>query len=35
MVTPKEIDFVIEKLGLIMANGINQALHNKVDKNIN
>ena len=27
MVTPKEIDFVIEKLSLILASGINQALH--------
>ena len=29
MVTPKEIDFVIEKLGNVLANGINQALHKK------
>ncbi len=31
MVTPKEIDFVIEKLGDIIGNGINRALHNNVD----
>lgn len=31
MVTPKEIDFEIEKLGDIIGNGINRALHNKVD----
>lgn len=29
MVTPKEIDFVIEKLSNILSNGINQALHKK------
>ncbi len=28
MVTPKEIDFVIEKLSNVIANGINKALHN-------
>lgn len=31
MVTPKEIDFVIEKIGEIIANGINIALHKNVD----
>ena len=31
MVTPKEIDFVIEKLGDIIGNGINKALHKNVD----
>lgn len=31
MVTPKEIDFEIEKLSDIIGNGINRALHNKVD----
>lgn len=28
MVTPKEIDFVIEKLALLVGNGINKSLHN-------
>ena len=31
MVTPKEIDFVIEKLSDIIGNGINKALHKNVD----
>lgn len=31
MVTPKEIDFVIEKLSDVIGNGINRALHNNVD----
>lgn len=31
MVTPKEVDFVIEKLADIIGNGINTALHEKVD----
>ena len=31
MVTPKEIDFEIEKLSDIIGNGINRALHDKVD----
>lgn len=31
MVTVKEVDFLIEKLSLIISNGINKALHNKVD----
>ncbi len=30
MVTPKEVDFVIKKLGEVIGNGINQALHKKV-----
>lgn len=32
MVTPKEIDFLIEKLADVIGNGINKALHEKVDK---
>ncbi|MBE6160049.1 MAG: GPR endopeptidase [Lactobacillales bacterium] len=31
MVTPKEIDFVIEKLSDIIGNGINRALHKKIE----
>ncbi len=31
MVTPKEVDFIIEKLGDIIGNGINNALHKKVN----
>ena len=31
MVTPKEVDFVIDKLGIILAHGINSALHLNVD----
>lgn len=31
MVTPKEVDFVIEKLSTIIANGINSALHFKIN----
>ena len=29
MVTPKEIDFIIEKLSDVIGNGLNDALHNK------
>lgn len=29
MVTPKEVDFVIEKLSDVIGNGINKAIHNK------
>jgi len=32
MVTTKEMDFLIDKLANILANGINQALHEKVNK---
>lgn len=32
MVTPKEVDFVIEKLSDVIGNGINNALHEKVDE---
>ena len=32
MVTPKEVDFVIEKLSDIIGNGINNALHDKVNE---
>ena len=31
MVTPKEVDFLVEKLGLIISNGINKTLHEKVE----
>lgn len=31
MVTPKEVDFVMEKLSDVIGSGINQALHKKVD----
>lgn len=31
MVTPKEVDFLLEKLSDIIGNGINKALHKKVD----
>ena len=31
MVTPKEIDFVLDKLSLIISNGINKTLHEKVN----
>lgn len=31
MVTPKEVDFVIEKLGFLISNGINKSLHEKVN----
>lgn len=31
MVTPKEVDFLIEKLSMIISNGINKALHKKVN----
>ena len=27
MVTPKEIDFIIEKLSMLIGNGINKSLH--------
>ena len=30
MVTPKEVDFLVEKLSLIIGNGINKALHSNV-----
>ena len=30
MVTPKEIDFVIDKLGFIIGEGINKSLHKNV-----
>lgn len=30
MVTPKEVDFVMEKLSLIISNGLNQALHKNI-----
>ena len=29
MVTPKEVDFVVEKLSDVISNGINKALHHK------
>ena len=29
MVTPKEVDFVIEKLSDVIGSGINKAIHNK------
>lgn len=31
MVTPKEVDFLIEKLSMIISNGINKTLHKKVN----
>lgn len=31
MVTPKEIDFLVDRLGDVIGNGINKALHEKVD----
>lgn len=31
MVTPKEIDFVIDKLGLLLSTSINKALHSKMN----
>ena len=31
MVTPKEVDFIMEKLGDIIGNGLNKVLHDKVD----
>lgn len=31
MVTPKEVDFLISKLGTVISNGINSSLHLKVD----
>ena len=30
MVTPKEVDFLVEKLSLIIGNGINKALHHNI-----
>lgn len=30
MVTPKEVDFVIDKLSLVISNGINRALHSNI-----
>lgn len=30
MVTPKEVDFTIEKLSILIGNGLNEALHNKI-----
>lgn len=33
MVTPKEVDFVIEKLAKVIADGINMTLHKKITKN--
>lgn len=32
MVTPKEVDFFIEKMGNVIAEGLNAALHGKVDQ---
>lgn len=32
MVTPKEIDFIIEKLSLLISKGINKSIHNLKDK---
>ena len=32
MVTPKEIDFIMHKLSEVIGQGINQALHEKVQK---
>lgn len=32
MVTPKEVDFVIEKLSEVIANGINESLHKNIKK---
>lgn len=31
MVTPKEVDYVIEKIGLLIGNGINKSLHKSFD----
>lgn len=31
MVTPKEVDFIMEKLGDVVANGLNRALHQNVE----
>lgn len=33
MVTPKEVDFLIDKLSDVIGNGINSTLHKKVDNN--
>lgn len=35
MVTPTEIDFIIEKLGLLIGNGINKSLHKKLNSTNN
>lgn len=35
MVTPTEIDFIIEKLGLLIGNGINKCLHKKLNSTNN
>lgn len=35
MVTPTEIDFIIEKLGLLIGNGINKSLHQKLNSTNN
>lgn len=32
MVTPKEVDFLIHKLSLLLSNGINNALHKNIEK---
>ena len=32
MVTPKEVDFLVEKLGLIIGNGINKSLHSNINQ---
>ena len=32
MVTPKEVDFIIEKLAQVLSTSINKALHNKMNK---
>ena len=31
MVTPKEVDFIMEKLGDVIGNGLNRALHNNIE----
>ena len=31
MVTPKEVDYIIEKLGLLIGNGINKSLHSSFE----
>ena len=35
MVTPKEVDFIIEKLGLLIGNGINKSLHKNLKRQNN
>ena len=32
MVTPKEVDFIVEKLATILGEGINISLHEKIKK---